>query len=332
MADISTIVKELFTHVPDRSNNDELVFICPQCDDTTGNRSVNLRSGLTNCWKCGKRPGHAGNFIWWCRSLGYKVDDADKPIELTEAEKLLNEVEKEKFVPSVVDITLPRGFKRLADDMESGYVTLIERMAKRKGLALDDMLKAGVGFTTEHPLWEPYAIFPVHEYERLVYYQGRTYVDEPGKSTKRFPNRTECPYGMQYWVYNIDKIREQKPWLVVCVESILNVLSLEKLDDSFVTACVFKHSVSPAQLQKITGFSWVEEVCMLYDSDSTADAWIEAGSRITNRVRVSVAKMPIPDGKKKIDPNDEPELALEAIRDRKSYTVAGELGALLEGL
>lgn len=334
MADIAAIVKELFTHVPERSTHEELTFICPQCGDESGNRSVNLRSGLTHCWRCGKKPGASGDFVRWCRRLGFKIEDVgDSAISLTEAEKLLQQVEKEKFMPVVTNVKLPKGFTRLKDDPQSGYCRLIRKMAERKGLSLKDLEEMDAGFTKESMLWEPYAIFPVYEYGQLVYYQGRTYVDDPGKGTKRFPSRDECPYGMSYWVYNIDAIRLKRPSLVVVVEAIFNVKSLEKVCDDFVPVCVFKHSISNVQLQKIASFDSVKEICVLYDSDSTADAWVEVGSRVVNRnFQVSIARMPVPEGRKKADPNDDPVLACQALNERELYTSSGELKAILGSL
>lgn len=335
MPDVLSIVKSLFTHVPGRSTTEEVTFVCPVCGDATGNRSVNVRSLKTNCWRCGNTPGMSGNFFSWLRRLGYTVDKdlGSATVSITEAERLLNEIDTGgRIIPHNVDVKLPSGFTRLSDDPGSGYARLIEKMAKRKGLTLDDMVSAGVGFTKESMLWEPYAIFPVFEYDSVVYYQGRTYVDEPGKGTKRFPSRKECRYGASYWVYNIDKIRNEKPSLVVVVEAILNVISLQKVCPEVVPVCVFKHAISEVQLQKILSFDCVKEVCVLYDSDSTTNAWIEAGSRVSNRVAVSVAKMPVPEGRKKSDPNDNPELAIEAINDRIPYTAAGELGSLISKL
>lgn len=328
--DFKTIVKELFQYVKDLG--DEVVFICPQCDDTKGHRSVNVKNGLTNCWRCGGERGHAGNFIWWCRSLGFNVDDVVPSPDVGEVEKLLDAIdETDAIIPSVVNVHLPKGFRALKNDPQSGYVKLIERMAVRKRLTIDDMIKAGVGFTTESPLWEPYAIFPVFEYGRLVYYQGRTYVDVEGQTTKRFPNRQECQYGMQNWIYNIDAIRTRQPKLVVAVEAILNVLSLEKLTQEFVIVSVFKHSISHIQLAKLAAFDCIEEVCVLYDSDSITSAWAEAGSKLSNRLRVSIAHMPRVNGKK-TDPNDDAQLAVDVIRKRKLYTPVSELEAMLDGI
>jgi hypothetical protein len=108
------------------------------------------------------------------------------------------------------------------------------------------------------------------------------------------------------------------------------VLSLAKVCDDFVAVCVFKHAISPIQLQKITSFDFVEEICVLYDSDSTTNAWLEVGGRVINRVQASVAKMPLPEGRKKADPNDDALLAVEALNNRQLYTPAAALSSLLE--
>ena len=107
-----------------------------------------------------------------------------------------------------------------------------------------------VGFTKDFASkWEPFAIFPGLEYDRIVYYQGRTYYDDPGMSTKRFPNRTEAPLSSKYWIYNIDALNGPGVRMAVVVESILNVLSLQKQFNlegvtDMVPVCVFKHLVS----------------------------------------------------------------------------------------
>jgi hypothetical protein len=71
---LKAIVEDLFQVVKDRSTNTELVFVCPQpgCGDNTGNRSVNLQTGKTNCFRCNK----GGDFAKWARWLGYVIDDA----------------------------------------------------------------------------------------------------------------------------------------------------------------------------------------------------------------------------------------------------------------
>jgi hypothetical protein len=53
---------------------------------------------------------------------------------------------------------------------------------------------------------------------------------------------------------------------------------------------------------------------------------------VSNRIAVSIARMPLPEGRKKADPNDDPTLAIQALNERQLYTPAGELKTMLEGL
>ena len=87
---------------------------------------------------------------------------------------------------------MPKGFTPLAKDTpppgkkHSIYYTLIAAMAERKHLDVADFIEVGAGYTRDDPQWEPYTIFPVFEFGTARYYQGRTYVDEADRPTKRF--------------------------------------------------------------------------------------------------------------------------------------------------
>ena len=158
-------------------------------------------------------------------------------------------------------------------------------------------------------------IFPVWEWGRVVYWQGRTMIDPFEGSTKEFPSRAELPRGSRYWVYGIDELR-QTGGIVVLVESILNVLSLRReliargLTE-FVPVCIFKHHISPEQKDKIGRCRNIQELVFLYDSDATADADKEADSLVNCFPRVSVAAMP--EG----DANDNAALAVDQVLARR---------------
>ena len=320
--ELKQTVSSLFEVVPARSTADELVFLCPQpgCGDKSGNRSVNLKNGKTNCWKCNK----GGDFVLWVKGLGIEVTEsgvqaataiADLRAQLDAAPVV------RRAVPVISGIKLPPGFVRCADEPDSAYTTLIGRMAKRKNLDLTDFTQAGVGFVREG-LWEPYAIFPVVELDRVVYFQGRTYTDVPGESTKRFPSRAEAPLSSRYWIYNVDALNASGVTTAVVVESILNVLSLkkrfakERVHDT-VPICVFKHSVSREQARKLGRFKNLREVCLLFDHDATALSW-KAAEFLKSFWTVSVAEMPVVDGNAKADPNDDVEAGMWAVANRKT--------------
>jgi len=326
-------IENTFQMVPSRATSDEVTFLCPEpgCNDKTGNRSVNLNNGKTNCWRCGK----GGNFIGWARRLGYRFSNEG---DLSGGGSMTDFVETptpKTLLPPVQPIALPKGYLRIVDEPESVYTRLIKAMAERKNLTLEDFIAANVGFTRVHPVWESFAIFPVVERGVVVYYQGRTYIDEADKPTKRFPNRQELKYGARYWVYNIDEVREREPGIVIVVESILNVLSLKwKLaqlgwDKEVVPVAVFKHKVSAEQWIKLTRCRGVKEVCLMFDHDATDKAW-ESSYTLTNRTTLTVAEMPEGPDNKKLDPNDDVEEAIRVFESRKLYTVGDALGHKLK--
>lgn len=324
MADIRSIVESNFEVVRDRSSGNELVFICPEpeCGDRTGNRSVNLKTGLTNCWKCNK----GGPLVHWAKNLGLDVDVESPNVGIDELGEMSNFLSNNpKLVPlRRQKARLPRGFVPITPDLKGGYARLIESMAIRKNLELKDFLEAGVGFTRDNPRWEPYAIFPVIEADTTVYWQGRTYIDKPGESTKLFPSKMECPLGSKHWVYDIDRIPSIKPCILIIVESILNVLSLKKAlkkhgVDHIIPVAVFKHSVSDIQISKLIRYESIKEICIMFDADATRSSW-KLSSQIGNIKKMSVAEIPAVLGKKQ-DANDDAEVALESFVDRSEWSL-----------
>ena len=327
-------IESLFEVVPERSSGDEVVFLCvePGCNDVSGNRSVNLKTGLTNCWRCGK----GGNFIQWCKRLGYPIELQDEPgVSAGELDAVIDSL-SEKYAPRsanyVTSVKLPNGFTPLSQEPDGAYARLIGRMAKRKHLDLADFIEAGAGFTRVDRRWEPFCIFPVHEWGKVVYYQGRTYSDEPGQSTKRFPDRGELPMGSRYWWYNIDELREKGDTAIV-VEAILNVRSLrrelKRRGINAVPIACFKHKISPEQLQKLAAIKGLKEVCLMFDADAITSAYSDC-RRLRGRVQVSIVKMPVdPKTGKKVDPNDDAALAVDLFMKRLDYDeLDGPVGRL----
>lgn len=319
-------IESTFEVVRSRSTGDELVIICPGCRgvDASGNRSINLKTGKTNCWKCNV----GGSVYAWAKRAGYDLDIGDAPAPSTDEldgmmlEITVHQPTSSSYVPSV---KLPRGFIPVAEQPRSAYAEMIAEMAERKKLTFEDMVTAGVGFTRQDPRWEPFAVFPVDEWSRPVYYQGRTYNDperDPvtGKkpSTKQFPSRHECPLGSRHWLYGIDELRAAPGAKAVIVESILNVLSLRKEltrrgIGGVVPLAVFKHAISPEQQRKLLAAK-PGEICLMFDGDATASAFKDAGY-LSNSCKVSVAEMPIG-----TDPNDDAVLAVDRFLARQPYS------------
>lgn len=314
-------IENTFEIVRSLCTQNELVFICPQpgCGDTKGKRSVNLKNSKTNCWRCNV----GGDFVQWAKRLGIRLangEDAGSTLSLKELFEIKPEVRS--ILPVVADVKLPKGFATCAEEPDSVYTRLIGEMAVRKNLFLEDFIEAGCGFTREG-MWEPFAIFPVIEYGATVYYQGRTYAEEPGERSKKFPSNTEVKYGAKYWVYNIDEVRANNAKTVIVVESILNVLSLrwylrELGVTDIVAVAVFKHKVSLEQFIKLSRVTGVEEVCLLFDHDAIVESWNDA-KKFTNRFRITVAEMPQDEKNEKMDPNDNVAVAWKVFNERKPF-------------
>jgi hypothetical protein len=312
-------IEMLFDVVPSRGSGNEVVIICPTpgCGDETGNRSINLQSGKTNCFRCNV----GGDFYRWAKNLGHHVSAGEIGSSSTDDLLLaLRPPAKEITLrPVLSEIKLPTYCHRLSDNMENAYARSIEKMAIKKRLTMHDMVEADVMFTRLDPLWEDYAIFPIYEWEKLVMFQGRLMVDDSNRVGKRFPSNTVTKFGSKYWVYNIDQLREEGGVAVV-MESILNVLSLRKKlrqlkVTGMVPVCVFKHALSKSQASKILSCRKVNEVCFLYDADATIDARRQA-IRLSSQLPCTVAEMPRIAGKPNLDPNDDVDAAWAAIKRR----------------
>ena len=327
-------IEHTFQTVKNRCTSEELVFLCPQpgCGDSSGNRSVNLKTGKTYCWRC----NIGGNFLKWAAAIGFRFDHAQTSTVYSPAELMAIQKEhgQESHVPSMNDVKLPRDFTRILDEPESVYSRLITQMAVRKNLDYDALAGAGVGFTREDPYWEPFALFPVYEYDRLVYFQGRTYKDVPGQPTKQFPGRQQVKYGARYWIHNVDELWRSKAHTAILVESILNVLSLQRKIrelgiEGVVPLCVFKHAVSQYQLYKLLRYQHLSEVCLMFDHDATKSSWRDA-ERLTNHFTVSVAEMPEGEDNQKLDPNDDVDTAMRVFEERVPFNRASSVSYKLK--
>lgn len=317
-----------------RCTTEELVFLCPECGDTSGNRSVNLRTGVTFCWRCNKGKSNKGNFIAWAKANGFQFTTAGDMTGVPLDEVLVEPESAKTRVPYIKEVDLPKGFIYLREEPDSAYATLIERMALRKNLEYADLEAADAGFTRDDPLWEPFCIFPVKELGQIVYYQGRTYVDVPGQTTKKFPSRNEVLHGSSCWIYNIDEFRERQVPTVIVVEAILSTLSLKKKlrelnERSVVPLCVFKHAIGSIQLTKLLKCKWLKEICLMFDHDAIDQTWRQMGN-LGSQVKLTIAELPATEDNKKLDPNDDPDAALAAFDARTPYTMGTKTASEFE--
>jgi hypothetical protein len=321
-----------FEVVRNRSSGDEMFFVCPICGDATGNRAVNLKTGLTNCWRCKeKQPGH---ILSWLRSVGYEVNQDDIGTSLGNQDigaavrQALSGTEGYRKRGAAA-CSLPKGFTTVWDAVEQrrhkGACNLVSMMAADKNLSLDDMAEMGVGFVplrTGDPDWYLYAIFPVILHGYAVYFQGRDLLD----GSKKFPSRDVAGSGCADWVYNLDELRDSSVRKAVIVESVLNVISLrkklreQKIQD-VVPVATFSAALSQRQRKMVFGMKHLAEVTIFFDHDATDKAWRfaeECFRYARSGVSVTVAEMPSVCGPKS-DPNDDMDAAFEAWQRRAVF-------------
>ncbi len=324
-----------FDVVEDRSSGDEVTIICPEdgCPDRSGNRSINIVSGATNCWRCSSCNGSVFQLF---RSqeidasevfTEFQIDSDADPFADDELDQAVESIEQSPE-PGGHEVDLPQGFTALADDPTSVYAQMIGAMAVRKNLDFQAFADAGVGFTKIGD-WEPFAIFPVYEFGKAVYYQGRTYAKRfEGGVTKKFPSKKQLPFGSSHWLYNWDSARQEDTSCLIVVESMLNVISLRRALSrhgirGVVPVAVFKHKVSPPQLRKMLATP-ATELCFMFDGDATTSAWSDAQA-ISSYRKCSVATMPVG-----TDANDDAELAVARFLARSEYSSINALTASLE--
>jgi hypothetical protein len=248
----------------------------------------------------------------------------DQALQPAQFEAKLWQQKVDKAVTPVQEVKLPDGFESLADNRDSCYWRFCREMAERKRLRIEDLEDAGAGFTREGD-WEPFCIFPVTEGSRIVYYQGRTYSEE-GDQTKKFPRKSEVPYGSNYWIHGLDELADPGCQLVIVVESILNRLSLKRrlreLEvPGIAPICVFTNLISRPQIAKLARYKHIKEFCLLYDSDSTQGA---LRTTIQYGAIMPLTYAAMPEGvnangsiRKNNDANDDVDTALEAVLNRR---------------
>jgi hypothetical protein len=326
-----SLLETLFSVVPDRSHGDEVAILCPceGCPDRTGNRSVNLKTSATSCWRCSKGFKDVRTLA---TSLGHVIDEDQDvgPRTVGAVTQLLHDITRRKTTAPgfVAELPRPAGWRDVSEDGESVYDRLAAKMAVRKKLDARALVDVGCGVVPSSPRWEPYVIFPIVEWGRMVYWQGRTYRDRPGETTKRFcDERDGATLGARYWIYNLDELRTQGGVALV-VESILNVLSLRReLAARGITGVVpvalFKHAFSPPQLTKILACQRVTEVSLMFDPDATNTAWASA-RKLTSQVPVTICTMPVG-----VDANDDAARAVDQFLARKRHTPLNSLLASL---
>lgn len=218
---IKTFLTNHFEVKP-RKNGTELRICNPFTDDDGFKFSVNVNNGLAHCWTGDEWAGQASStgkrnqsFVHFV-SLYLKCThrEAIKAITAGEATPTYTKHKDEKPKQPVVSIALPAG-SQLLDDSSKISRILLNWVASR-GLTYERVKQLKLMRTEVEVIW------PYFEYDELVYWQLRHFVDK----RFRFPSEEEYGVSKTQFFYNFDNIEPTGE--VAITEAIFDCLSIEQ--------------------------------------------------------------------------------------------------------
>lgn len=290
-----------------------LVQNCPFCGHDgykfgiyIGTNTGAKRFGMSNCYHCNTKSRTLKQTL---RSLGLE-NLMPKDTTKLEEEISLSLFDDDEVDDSLVEITMPKGYKRV---FKNSYL-------RSRGFVVDDYeyFPCGTNRGMEKQ-FEDYVLLEVRDNNKLVGFVGRhTWGKEDIESynrrhrfqIRRYNNSTINGFGKL--LYNYDAIKAYQTKAVILCEGCFDVIALtRKLDlydvDYIVPVATFGKKISEAQIFKLQQ-KGVELVVLGYDADATEDTG-RIAMQLDNYFDVFVADLSEADGK------DWDEMSEESIYD-----------------
>ena len=177
-------ILESFLGSPRKHNesNGQMAFDCPVCaeekglrdGDGKGNLEVNYIEGVYKCWVCGGTHGTHGTI----GKLIYRHGSKDnlKDYQLIKPDYEYLRTERDNQEPSNVIVTLPEGYKRLADCNQFQWrYSDVMRYLKNRGITKEMVDYYDIGLTTIGKYHDRIIIPSYDKDDRLNYYIARTF-------------------------------------------------------------------------------------------------------------------------------------------------------------
>jgi DNA primase len=181
---------------------------------------------------------------------------------------------------AIKDVELPDSFKLITE--KGSYIGKFARnYLKGRGFKLSAMEAAGVGYCTKGE-YAGYIIFPVYNNNRLVFYQGRKFIDIGPKM--RNPEFEKFGIGKTQVMYNADALFIYNE--VYLVESITNALTIGPK-----AVASFGKELSPWQMSLII-HSPCQRVTLIYDNDAYYGA-LKQAMQLVHYKKIKVILMPL---------------------------------------
>ena len=146
------------------TNGEEYQLNCRNCSDNKKHFGVNIRLGVTNCFKCGYKPKLFWFFVEKC---GLSYNEAKELMEYDTKSVYIN-----KAVTNI-ELKLPDSFCSI-NDVEGGLKVLLDDWLLTNGIVLSDAEALGFGVAT-NKLEKYYGrlIIPVYEDGKLKTFLAR---------------------------------------------------------------------------------------------------------------------------------------------------------------
>lgn len=151
-----------------RKEGIEYTFNCPNCGDKNNHFSFNVEKGISNCFRCGYRP----------TPFEFLIERGN--LKKSEASDLLKSREKKVFkdVQSNLQCDFPPGVIEI-DKLDGGLKVLFEDWLSKNGVKMHDAKRLNFKIGVKKGLSGfGRIIIPVIEDSKMVYWLGRTMLDE----------------------------------------------------------------------------------------------------------------------------------------------------------
>ena len=257
------------------NNPTEILIRCTSGNhqDNSPSMMYNVEMDIFHCWSCGFK----GAKLKFLRSIGINTDipfDSKQPFKINKLKDKLKEIMFEEAIPIPEDARFIKGTFR--------------------NISSDTLQKFEAFFTEQYGL-EDYICFPVYQFGKIRFIEGRNRFNNSSKPKYfRRPNKARS----SDMLFPLDKIKDKSK--LILVEGLFDMLNM--WDKGYEnTVCVFgatNFSKPKLEILDKIGTTFVE---ILFDGDEPGRAGARKVAELLDRRFIQSKIINLPDG---VDPGD----------------------------
>jgi len=242
---------------------------------------IHIGDSRAKCFKCGEHPSLFGLVMF---IEGFETyQELRAFLNVQQEYEAYDRIQEVRVLKDVSEIELPPNFT-LINYAPNKIGRMAQRYMTKRGFEIDNLTLRGVGYCDDGP-YMGYIVFPFYSRGKLIYYQGRRFIQFIGPKMKN-PNEEELGIGKTKIIYNEEALyMYNKVWVV---ESITNSLTLGDRSTS-----TLGKSVSQYQISKIIS-SPCTKVIIGLDRDAI-DKACYLGMQLVNYKKVKIIIPPTDD-------------------------------------